>query len=104
VKVVWLSELRTRLARLLGWTALLAAVCSVSLEPLFGGKGIGRWFGIGAWLSLVTLVLAVSAAVLNWRAVRPRSRVPVIALVIAVLLVVAYAYIVIMLAGLANMH
>jgi hypothetical protein len=106
MKVLWLSETRTRMARWLGWTALLAALLGLLpwVEPLFGVKGIGRSFGIGAWSSLAALALALVAVGVNSRAARPRSRVPVVALLVSVPLTAWNGYVVMVIASLGNMH
>jgi hypothetical protein len=106
MKVLWLSETRTRMARLLGWTALIAALVGLLpwVEPLFGVKGIGRSFAIGAWSSLAALVLALVAVGVNSRAARPRSHVPLVALLVSVPLMAWNGYIVVVIASFGNMH
>ena len=94
------------MAATLGWVALVmtAAAALPWLNSLLGGKGIGRSFGMGAWLSLAAVIVAVLALVINLRAMHPRSWAPVIAVIVAVPLAATYAFVAIMLVGLANMH
>ncbi len=101
------SRGRLYFARLLGWSALITAAGSgwPWLEGALGiARGVGRGFAIGAWLSIVTLVLGAVAVLINPGSIRPRSRAPAISLLAGVILVATYAFAVSGLAGLANMH
>lgn len=98
---------RGRVAAALGWLALfLVAMALVPwVRSLLGlTQGVGRDFAIGAWLSLVALVVATIALIANWRAMHPRSWTPVIALLMALSLAALNVWGAIMVAGLANMH
>ena len=49
------------MAATLGWIALVVAALAALpwLNPLIGGQGIGRSFGMGAWLSLAAVIVAM---------------------------------------------
>jgi hypothetical protein len=97
---------RARFAATLGWLALALIAISAStwLYPLLGGKGVGREFAIGVWSSLIAVVVAMIAVMANAGAIYPRSRAPLIALLLALPLAAFNVYVAIVLAGLANMH
>jgi len=88
-------ELRASYARLLGWTAIGLGVLSgwPWLETwLFDAKGIGKSFAFGSYLALAMPLVAVVAVLINPGALKTRSRAPVVALALGLVLVAAWLY------------
>lgn len=88
---------------MLGWFALVV-VGGAAIPLLVPQNGVGRGFAVGFRMSVVAALLGGLAVALNLGGRRPRSRVPAIALVAGVLLVIVYVYVAHVLAGLATMH
>lgn len=96
------SMVLTSTARLLGWFTLLLG--SVALVLPWTTAGIGKRFAIAAYLSIATLVLGIAAVLINRHALPPRSRVPAIALLYGIAVVLLFAWMTYGLTSLGTAH
>jgi hypothetical protein len=92
---------------MLGWLALAVGAASLSswLAPwLLDRPGIGSAFGTAVSLGLAMPAVALVAVLINPRALKDRSGVPVVALVLGVMLGLGFIFVISQLAGLGNMR